>query len=470
MKWAVSALVFLPVLAGCLTNPAQDLAAQLPATPPAGEPRLGLGPRPLFSLPQIVDDVRAGGEPVIAVTAKGTLLVSSHPGYTHAHPDRVAPQVDHAVAPTQGQSYLWRSEDGGKTWQHVSLLGAAGGPSAGPRGPGLGLGDPEFAIDGNGRIWFTDLEALAQASLSWSDDDGKTWLYGNNVFSGAPMDRQWLAAYEEELFFTGNFFTDHRVLVTKNGVTSERRGNYPCAGDLVAHPTLGVLYGGCADSLAVSKDGGKTWATRKAPIKPPPQGGVFSVPSEPALDASGTIYLARGEEAKEIRLVWTRDEGETWQSLALTQYFPELTKGTAIWPWASAGSEGRVSVTFWGSPKPRAEDDPQAPWFVYNVILLGSTGPAPEVYPTKLTPTPFHTGAICIGTACQATTATDPRSDRRLGDFFETTIDKEGILHVVYADTASQPRDSVSHVAYVRLLDGPRLVAGELPMGFPTQG
>src|SRR5687767_11538489 len=34
----------------------------------------------------LIDEARAGGEPVIAIAADDSILVSTHPGWTHYHP------------------------------------------------------------------------------------------------------------------------------------------------------------------------------------------------------------------------------------------------------------------------------------------------------------------------------------------------------------------------------------------------
>ncbi len=434
-----------------------------------GVPAPPLLEAPTFSIPKLIDPLRAGGEPVIAVTPTGAILVASHPGYTHWHPDvdAVPPTGAELAAPTQAQSYLWRSADGGATWEHVTLLPVKGLPNSGPRGVGQGVSDPDLTVDGNGRIWLTDLEALAEASVSWSDDDGKTWLMGNNLASGGQIDRQWLASHGGTLYFTGNYFTDHRILTTQDGLTYERVGDVPCSGDLVADPRDGTLYAGCGDGVALSQDGGRTWTVTAAPV------GVASViGGEPALDSAGTLYLPGRADGNAMALAWSPDQGRTWANISLKAYFPELVDGTWIWPWVSAGSPGRAAVTFFASPTKNAQRSPEADWFVYAAILVNATNNATrEVHALKLTPTPFHHGGMCqSGTTCQATTAVDENSDRRLGDFFETTIDRDGFLHVVYADTQTKPSDSVSHVGYVRQTGGVRLIDGPMPTGYPLQG
>ncbi len=427
-----------------------------------------------FTPTQILDDMRAGGEPVIAVTEEGTIIVSAHPGYTHFHPQPVSPEL---LVPSQSQVYLWRSTDGGESWEHVSLL-PADSPNSGPRGLGQGVSDPDLSYDHTtGRIWLTDLEALAASSVSWSDDDGETWLMGNNIASGGPIDRQWLASHNGTAFFTGNYFptsvwppgsggTTTDFIASEDGIVWEGRGMTPCNGDPVVNPTTGTIYQACGNGFTFSTDGGYDWEHVEGPVGC----GLCEI----GIDAAGTVYMSGVTENGTVSVAYTMDDGESWSdTLEITQYFPDLAEAddvVSIWPWTSAGSEGRLAVTFLAATGVDSRTDPDGKWHAYTATIINATGGAPEIWPTRLTETPLHEGAVCVGTVCQASTTTSASGDRRLGDFFETTIDHEGRLHVAYTNTAEQPDHTVGHVAYHKQTEGPSLVVGEVPAGFPTQG
>lgn len=425
-----------------------------------------------FTTKMIIDDTRAGGEPVIAVTQAGSLLVSAHPGWTHYHPseDPTHPGLE-LVTPVNAQSYLWKSTDNGDTWRHIGLPGF----EEGPRSTGFGVSDPEFTVMADGTICYTDLEGLAMSSVSCSTDDGETWT-GNPIASQRPNDRQWLASYGDELYFTANYFADHNIIVsTDRGLTWETRGNVPCSGDIIADPDTGTLYAGCGPGIAVSEDGGRTWDRK-------PAGGGRGHMTEPAIDSAGNVWMTwRGDDGHSLFVGGTPDAGETWPwKHDITPYFRTLSNhtgngggpGTYVWPWISAGSEGRVAVTWIGSYDEGSPADMDTDWHIFTAILANADSDANDtlldVY--HVSDAPIHHGPICqSGTACQVLSMTgNDAGDRRLGDFFETTIDFEGRLHIVVSDTLEAKDDVISHVAYFRQEAGlPLLVDGDR---LPTQG
>lgn len=420
------------VLAGCVQSAPEAQVAELPGPLP-----LDL---PTFEPTRLLDEMRAGGEPVIAITPKGTILVAAHPGYTHTR----YPPGPNLVLPTTGQSYLWRSTDGGETFQAVGLPMAPDG--MGPRGLGQGVSDPDFAVDAEGRVYLTDLEGLVAASVSWSDDDGATWLLGNDVASTyGPMDRQWLATHGTDVYFMANYFLAERVLKSEDrGLTWKEAGRANCAGDLLVHPDGAILVG-CATGIDVSEDGGATFEERSVP-------GAHSnarAMTEPAVDAAGNVYTAWAD-SDGVWAAGSPDLGKTWwPSVKLA------ANGTNVWPWIVAGDEGRIAVVWYHADDPAGPERARGDWFVDAGYVLDAHTSAPRVAHARVTPEPIFQGGICQqGTACQLDTT--PDGDRRLGDFFEAAADAEGRLHVAFSVALE---DSISHPGYARQLSGPLLRA-----------
>lgn len=504
--WSLAAVAVLAAvtLAGCASEPNPepagapivDLNEVTQALP--GFTGLPVNQTPLFSVPQLIDTVRAGGEPVIAILPSGTILVSAHPGWTHYHPsdDPTHPGAE-LLTPANVQSYLWRSTDGGETWSHVNLEGLP--VDNAPRSAAIGVSDPEWTVMEDGTICGTDLIALASSSTSCSSDDGLTWYTtGNPVASGGPNDRQWLASYGDEFYFTANYFVDHHIQAsTDKGLTWERRGDVPCNQDLLANPNSGHLLVGCGAGLGVSEDGGFTWDVRAVPngTTQDADGRSQRTMAEPVVDAAGNTWIVWTQGERNLWMAGTPDEGQSWPwVIELTPHFnlyshdsgidvadfgsastyPNGTDGSYVWPWISAGSEGRVAVTWIGGFSETPSSTYNDPWFLFTAYVLNATSDAPSVVVAPMTPEPIHYGPICqSGTTCQVSSVAGQDSgDRRLGDFFETTIDAEGYLHASVSDTFTQRDDVVSHPTYIRQIGGVRLLSDDdIAAGFmPTQG
>jgi hypothetical protein len=469
----ILALAALIALAGCLGTTGDDGID--PATD--GNDTAEAGDHAMtFANQTLIDDTRAGGEPVIAMTNEGTLLVSAHPGSTHYHPSNETGHVgSEFVTPTNGQSYLWRSTDLGETWTHVGTPGAG---EAGPRGPGLGVSDPDFTVDGD-RIYRTDLLALASAPVDWSDDDGQTWVQGNPVASEGVVDRQWLASHNGTVYFTANYFAPdpgRHVLASEDGLVWERRGDLPadCGADFVASPHDGTLYAGCGDGIAVSTDGAESWERHTIPGHE----GASARMTEPAVDGEGNVWMAIQENETELYLAGSPDEGETWPWIHdLTPDVRHALNDTdelrVIWPWVSAGSEGRVAASVYATPTgaPSDEGPKDRSWNVVSVAVVDAAGEHHDASHGYNVAEGVHRGPVCqSGTACQVQSMQGQDSgDRRLGDFFETTIGHDGRLYVTYSDTTTNPEDVVAHPGFVKQTGGPSFLAEDSDYT-PTQG
>jgi len=85
-------------------------------------------------------------------------------------------------------SWIWHSEDGGKTFKWViAAIAKEGKPN-----PCAGGGDTELAVDRAGHLYFNDL-TLANFSTARSDDHGASFTCSNTGVPDAAVDRQWYA-------------------------------------------------------------------------------------------------------------------------------------------------------------------------------------------------------------------------------------------------------------------------------------
>ncbi|MHB8603751.1 MAG: sialidase family protein [Thermoplasmatota archaeon] len=433
----------LVLFAGCIapgskTSPASvaGSAAVLPAL--------------AFTAQKLVSPDHAGGEPAIVMTPKGTLLYASHPGYTHNH--GLPPSAD-LITSTTYESYMWRSTDNGATWHYVGTLGQ----EMGPRGLARGVSDPDFTVDATGRVFFTDLNALATDSVGRSDDDGMTWLFGNPAAQQV-IDRQWIAAYKTSVWISGDTSATPSVSRSDDGgVTWIPIGNKDLSGKMTADPRDGTLYIGGGSSIDVSKDGGVTWKVSSVPgHKSVGQGHDLT---EVAIDPTGTVYTAWSEGSS----VWyaaSPDKGATWPVIVkLTDAWTGATVGTHLWPWVTAGDAGRIGVVWYAADEAaKNAEDVKGDWFVEAAVVENASSAMPSYTLSKATGA-IHKGPICLGgTGCE-TDQTSDQTDRRLGDLFEATVDKTGELVIAYSDTVTVPGDTISHPGFVRETAGPSLYA-----------
>lgn len=426
----VALLVLLAALAAGLSAPAAGSAL------------------PLAFSTTMIDTVRAGGEPVVQVTPHGTILVAAHPGWTHT---RYPPTPD-LLTPATGQSYMWRSTDDGATWVPVGLPMT---PGIGPRGVGQGISDPDFALASNGRVYFTDLVGLATASVSWSDDDGRTFLLGNDVaaaYGGGPIDRNWIATHGTDVYLMGNYEIGEHVLEsTDGGVTWSVVGDSPCAEQFVTDDA-GDLVVACPTGIAVSADDGRTFSYRNVP------GASASsrMMASPAFDAAGNVYVtwASGDG---IWAAGSPDLGLHWfPSVHVSLPLFASGVGTHIWPYVVAGDAGRIAVAWYGTSAGGGADAAHGDWFLYEATVVGADTATPAVAATQVTATPIHSGYICqSGTTCQANAGAS--GDRRMGDFFEAAVDANGLVDVAYSVTSGS--DSISHPGFAHQVAGPALKA-----------
>ncbi len=85
-------------------------------------------------------------------------------------------------------SWIWHSEDGGKTFKWV----VAGTAKQGKPNSCAGGGDTELAVDTVGNLYFNDL-TLANFSTARSGDHGATFVCSNAGVPDTAVDRQWYA-------------------------------------------------------------------------------------------------------------------------------------------------------------------------------------------------------------------------------------------------------------------------------------
>ncbi len=456
-----SALVIAGLLAGSLPV---LLAAE------ADAPCIDLAPAPMvFDEPVWIDSARAGGEPVVATGLDGSLNVSAHAGTTHVYKDAAAVAgIDDFLVGYTNQTLNWRSTDGGQTWDHVGLHGANTGPHT---ATSTGFSDPDYAVDQAGNIYNTEIN-LVNVAVYASLDDGQSYPIGNPYVTAG--DRPWLVALEEgEVFLyvtTASQLlrsTDHGLtwIPVATGVPITAKP-YPDP----RNPDDGIIGPAGTEAIAISGDDGATWTIHDGAYL---GAGVAFFDNDLAIDDAGNAYRARARgyngpgdtkpTGEVVFNAFNRDT-ETWGDPVVIDLPWE---GDAMWPWLTAGDEGKVALSWMMN----SADDPNAFHIVtaHTLNALGTDVTCPDGSSERLdpaftvqvvTPDPIHVGDICLnGTGCN--TSLGEAGDRRLGEFFSSTLDLDGNLWFATASTmlrtaAGGPKP-VSNPLFVMQKAGPRL-------------
>lgn len=215
-----------------------------------------------------------------------TIGVSMKTGHVFYYP-ALAPQSAFAAA---------RSDDGGVTWTRVA-------PNLNGQGTHPVSQDPYFYLDPTtNRIFADDLSEGAKCStLSFSDDEGKTWT---NTVAGCTQ-------------------FDHTSIFAGKPVTSKPAG-YPNVVYHCAYQAGFTSLAGFGASCEKSTDGGFAWAPTGAPITAPTMGdGNNGVPlcnaalGHGATGPDGTVYVPHGFCGAPT-LAISRDEGTSWTNVKVS--------------------------------------------------------------------------------------------------------------------------------------------------------
>ena len=441
-------LTLATLLAGCLGSPAPSAPAEplAPAPPPAA---------PTAGVVHLLDSVAAAAdvsgvlpaatglqlpigvssfEPTLGVTPDGALFMSGFapggglPGIGPANPTSM------------------RSKDHGMTWE-----------DKGPKLP-TGDGNPWFTNDpyvyvdfDTGRVFQVDLYALVCSWLSYSDDQGDTWV--TNPFDcGTPLvnDHQTVAAgpsrlapmpvYPNVVYYCVNRVVDSACAHSYNGglTMSPLITVYPgvengnVCGGLHGHVKTDhegrvfVPKGQCGVAeVAVSEDNGLTWTRHVISDEVHPAGHEVAV----AADEANNLYaLWMGSEDGLPYFAASKDHGATW-SQARKASPPGVTG--ADWPAIAAGADGKVAFAYVGTTiadgykgKDTADSWKGATWNAY----IGTISDALADEPVVVTVTandpadPVARGA-CGHSRCGG-----------IGDFIDIVIDTEGRPWAAFVD------------------------------------
>lgn len=281
--------------------------------------------------------------------------------------------------------------------------------------------------------------------MTFSDDDGESWLPSQGCGINAGVDHQSVGGgpfpasdpicgigYENAVYYCSQDAAIAQCALSRDGGLTFGPAvpiyNITQCGGLHGHVKVGpdgtayVPNKNCQglQGVAVSTNSGTTWSVRTVP-------GSASGETDPHLDIGPDNKLYFAYDAGSTYVTTSTDRGQTWS--------PPINLGAAfgvansVFPEVVAGDDGRAAVAFLGTSGtgPVYGTDTTLPieWHLYVATTYdgGVTWTTIDATPDD----PVQRGAICT----QGTTCSDGRN---LLDFNDITIDDDGRVLVAYAD------------------------------------
>ncbi|MEA3189711.1 MAG: hypothetical protein QOD77_293 [Thermoplasmata archaeon] len=401
---------------------------------------------------------------------------------------------------------LMRSCDQGKSWEQLTSPFLATDTS-----------DPYLWVDPvTDRVFSVQMVNTQSCWISWSDDDGATWL-GNPLDCGPnpSVDHMKVAtgpwtdagfgaagkaagAYDQAVYVCRN--TGVVVVGTVTCYTSLDGGatfEAGASGTGVAMTNAG-LHGAITTApdgtvyvpprlespgVLVSKDNGFSWTYTelgKDAGTPSPRKN-----SEVATDSASNAYFTWVGKDARTYLSRSTDGGGKWDALSLVASAPSVVSTT--FPHIQAGDPGRIAVAYLGSEDAallgtdNIDGDPwdgnphtapaAARYHLWVSFSLDALSANPTWTHVRVTDDPVQVGSICISSGdCRDLGG----SNRNLLDFNDLSLDKDGRVFVAFADGCTsddcvgpdgKPEDSRDREGVVAILeDGPSLYAEKGPL------
>ncbi|MCA1726830.1 MAG: glycoside hydrolase [Actinobacteria bacterium] len=364
-------------------------------------------------------------EPTMGIDADGTMFFVGTDG----------PHADTPFGPVP-KKIEWpvlRSDDGGKTWLDVS-------PRVGPqrRHAIFGL-DPMLHVDTDtGRVFTADLQIVACATVSFSDDKGENWTTApacgltdhQTVFTGPPVSSP-TVGYPNVVYYCaidGGVLVELSTMTSclkslNGGLTWARTGSPAFTDDPSQEHGQSGIPG--QPYLAISKDEGLTW-TR---VQVADNGMPYDVESEVdeheagvAVDQAGNLYYVWTGRDRLLYLATSTDGGETWSEPKMIG-FPGVTESWG--PTIAVGAPGKIAVAYIGSTNAPGGEAPQGHGPAYKKATwngyITMTGRALARKPVYFSGTVNDVDTPLTKGSCRIV-----RCDARIYDFIDIQIAPDG--------------------------------------------
>ena len=310
---------------------------------------------------------------------------------------------------------------------------------------GLATLDPILFTDfRTGRTFASQLGPKCSL-MSFSDDDGETWLPSQGCGINAGVDHQTVGGgpfpasdpiggigYENAVYYCSHDAAIAQCALSRDGGLTFGPAvpvyNVTQCGGLHGHVKVGpdgTVYlpnKNCqgVQAVTVSTDTGTTWTVRPVP-------GSAAGETDPHMDIGpdNKVYFAFSAGSTYVAV--STDRGQTWS--APINLGSAFGIANSVFPEVVAGDAGRAAVAFLGTtgtgPVYGTDTTLDVEWHLYVATTYdgGATWTTVDATPTD----PVQRGAICTqGTTCA--------TGRNLLDFNDITIDDEGRVLVAYAD------------------------------------
>ena len=449
-----------------------------------------------------------------AATVVDPVLFGGEPGFTFDPTSANRSFVDWPVSSRQNIGVLFRSEDGGLTYQKRYMdpndLTSGGAACIGRQVPFCfagGGGDTTVNINpSNGILYMGNQEVLVNQAVGTSFDHGDTFpVTSTDPVVGKTatgVDRQWLASRRgsKDVYLAyhvpavGEFVhksTDAGALgswsapvgpqvvgVTQSGsfVMDNTGGRHDGALYLGYLGFPGVNSVGDGFLVAVSTDGGKTFVSH--PVPHAANARNFTVVQ---LDRAGNVYATWVDSVTQKTYLSTskgdvginrKAPGTLWS--APVEVSSEALNVT-IFSNAAAGDPGRLAIGYYGTTAnaktPDSVQKGKGGWSPYvavstNALCQWDAKPcsAPLFHESPIAHHINQDDNICT----QGTTCTVSGGNRNLLDYFSINVDKQGHLGFVWTDTTNGI--GMGFIKVSRQASGPSLYVGKPDASLPARG
>lgn len=425
----VAVLIAAAGWAGCVEDDAAEPAAVEASA--VDDPDL----EPLnFSTPTHLNpEGQYGYEPSIQIGQEGTLYVTAHKDSLVREDDRLA-------------SWLWYSTDGGETWSDL--------PSPAQAHEKLFAFEGSLAVDDENRLYFIDTYAADNTLSVWQgSEEGPAWQSTRPVHGTTGVDdRPWLAAHGNGVvYYVGNNgapvpaannldqpgdTSRYWFYTSEDGGTTWSLGHgFPASGwctptanpadDQVVHvacdrwpleTSTDPINTESAITVYESRDRGATFErTKVAELNHTVTDGYPAT----AADADGTPFVAwpdgtNFDDVKTELQYAHPGEAGNWTVHTITPF-----EGTFEKVWASAGSNGTLGLSFYGTDS--TDPGRNAEWYAYTMVTDEAESDDPNWTLAKPDDRPVALGP-------------DPP-----GDFLQNDVGPDDRLHVVYERRVESP-------------------------------